>query len=150
MKGADSVRQPVQAFFQSASWLPQAPHQDGLKSLHERDSFFLWSLLSGILLHSRKVLTNSTSHCMNTRKMEKAVQAARLGEGRDEKTESGPGAVGLLVLPLIFLERVQLTLQTAPPHLSEAQVILLSLPHKWQDSRHRPLCPAYALVSLGI
>lgn len=91
MKGADSVSQPGQAFFQSASWLPQAPHQDGLKSLCERDSFLLWSLLSGILLHSWKVLTNSTSHCMNTRKTEKAVQAAKVGEGRDEKTESGPG-----------------------------------------------------------
>lgn len=63
---------------------------------------------------------------MNTRKIEKAVQAAKVGEGRrDEKTESGPGVVGLLVLPLLFSDQVQLTLQTAL-RLFEAQVTVLS------------------------
>lgn len=101
MKGADSVRQLVQAFFQSASWLPQAPHQDGLESLCLRDSFLLWSLLSGILLHSWKVLTNSTFHCMNTRKMQKAVQAAKVGEGR-EGSEWSRGKWGFWCCPCYF------------------------------------------------
>lgn len=115
MKGADSVRQPVRAFFQSASWLPQAPHHDGLKSLRERDSFLLWSLQSGILLHSWKVLTDSTSHCMNTRKMQKAVQAAKVEEGRDQKTESGPGVSGAFGVALVVFRPSSADSSNCPP-----------------------------------
>lgn len=53
------------------------------------------------LLHSWKVLTNSAFHCMNTRKMQKAVQAAAVGEGRED-SEWSRGKWGFWCCPCYF------------------------------------------------